>query len=290
MRTRCSLASALVILLVLACVTSASARENRVALVIGNGSYEELGLLRNTTNDATDLASTLEDLGFEVDLLLNADLIQMEDAVIRFGWQLSESQNSIGIFYFAGHGVQSGGINYLIPVDSRIGSESFLKTRALAVQSLLDELKSTRNALNVVVLDACRDNPFSWYRSGQRGLSVASGQPPGSIIVYATSAGSVAHDGEGRNGIFTQELLREIRAPGVEIKDMFNRVGRAVRDETGGRQVPAVYNQFFDSVYLAGPSANEELHVEPALMPTMSLASGTIVEARTLLSAVPVLM
>jgi len=227
----------------------------RFALVIGNGSYVELGKLRNPANDAADMAQALGEMGFQVKLLTDADLSAMEDAVIQLGTQLAQSADSTGFFFYAGHGVQSGGVNYLIPADARIASETFLKTKALAAQSVLDTLQQSRNALNVVVLDACRDNPFSWSRSGSRGLSVVGGQPTGSIVAYATSAGSVALDGTGRNGVFTQELLKHLSTPELEIKDVFNRTGKAVGTVTSGKQVPAVYNQFFDTAYLAGTVA-----------------------------------
>lgn len=233
-----------------------AAKGPRYALVIGNGNYAELGKLKNPVNDATDMAKALGELGFQVNLLTDADLASMEDAMIRLGNQLAQSADSMGFFFYAGHGVQSGGINYLIPADARIASETFLKTKALATQSVLDTLQQSRNTLNVVVLDACRDNPFSWSRSGTRGLTVVGSQPPGSIVAYATSAGSVARDGTGRNGVFTQELLKQIRTPGLEIKEVFNRTGKAVGSITSGKQVPAVYNQFFDSAYLAGAAVS----------------------------------
>lgn len=227
----------------------------RHALVIGNGDYAELGKLRNPANDARDMAAALRGLGFEVKLLVDADLASMEDAVIRLGSSLAQSSDSMGFFFYAGHGVQSGGVNYLIPADARIPGETFLKTKALPAQSVLDTIASSRNALNVVVLDACRDNPFSWGRSGSRGLSVVGAQPAGSIIAYATRAGSIAQDGQGRNGVFTSELLKQIGTPGLEINEVFKRTGKAVQTTTAGKQVPAVYNQFFDSAYLAGAKA-----------------------------------
>jgi formylglycine-generating enzyme required for sulfatase activity len=238
----------------------------RYALVIGNGSYAELGKLKNPPNDAEDMAATLRELDFDVELLIDADLPKMEDAVIRLGGNLSRQADSVGFFFFAGHGAQSGGTNYLIPADARIASESFLKTKALATQAVLDTLQDARNALNVVVLDACRDNPFSWSRSGSRGLTVVGNQPPGSIVAYATSVGSVAQDGDGRNGVFTRELLAQLRLPGLEITEVFKRTGAAVQEATRSRQVPAMYSQFFGNAYLAGaaPAAPESggLHVE----------------------------
>ena len=246
-----ALAAALAALL----AAAAFGQDGRYALVIGNGNYRDLSKLVNPVNDARDMAEALKGLGFQVDVLTDADLASMEEAVVRLGNRLSMSKSSIGFFFYAGHGVQSNGINYLIPADAHIASEPFLKTRALAAQEVLDTLQVAHNSVNVVVLDACRDNPFSWARSGNRGLSVVGVQPAGSIIAYATSAGSVAQDGTGRNGVFTAALLKNIRTPGLEIKDVFNRTGAAVQDSTAGAQVPAIYNQYFGSTFLAGGSA-----------------------------------
>lgn len=187
---------------------------------VGNGDYSEIGKLKNPVNDATDMASSLRGLGFQVKLLT--------DAVIRLGNDLAQEADSLGFFYYAGHGVQSGGINYLIPADARI----------------------------VVVLDACRDNPFSWGRSGAgRGLTVVGNQPPGSLIAYATGAGSVAQDGTGLNGVFTAELLKNLATSGLEIGEVFKRTGAGVQAATAGKQNPVVYNQFFGNAYLAGQAA-----------------------------------
>jgi uncharacterized caspase-like protein len=109
--------------------------------------------------------------------------------------------------------VQSGGENYLIPVNAAVRTEARLRYEAVHLQYVLDELRNAGNVLNLVVLDACRDNPFQWARSTARGLTVLGNQPPGSIIVYATSAGSTASDGEGRNGVFTGELLKQLKTP-----------------------------------------------------------------------------
>jgi pentatricopeptide repeat protein len=226
-------------------------KEPRFALVIGNGNYSALGKLANPGNDAADMAAALKGLGFAVTLLQDADLRSMEQGIVRFGNALSASSSSVGFFFYAGHGVQSNGINYLIPASAEIPSEAFLNTKAVPLQAVLDTLQQAGNRLNVVVLDACRDNPFSWSRSGTRGLSVVSAQPPGSIIAYATSAGSVAADGKGRNGVFTGELLKNLKKPDESIFDVFLQTGANVKAVTKGAQVPAIYNQFFDKFYLA---------------------------------------
>ena len=226
--------------------------QDRFALVIGNNSYSGLSSLKNPVNDAVDIAGTLENLGFKVELVQNGNLGAMERAVINLKNKLSVNKNSIGFFYYAGHGVQSGGQNFLIPSGANIADEAFLKTKSLSTQAVMDLLQSAGNNLNMVILDACRDNPFSWSRSSSRGLSVVGSQPPGSIIVYATSAGSTAKDGTGRNGMFTTELLKHLKTPGIDVTEVFRLTGAGVRDASGGSQIPAVYNQYFDKIYLAG--------------------------------------
>ena len=250
----------------------------RYALVIGNADYADLGKLKNPHNDATDIALALKSIGFEVTLLMDADLIKMDEAVLRLSSNLSTRADSVGFFYYAGHGVQSGGVNYLIPSDANIPGESYLKVRALAAQTVMDNLLQARNNLNVIVLDACRDSPFSWARSGTRGLTVIGDQPAGSIVAYATSAGSVAQDGPGRNGVFTAELLKHIGTPGVEIKEVFNRTGAGVLAATLNRQNPAVYNQFFGQAFLAGKLVQPQVPPPKAFL---NLLGSLVVRTKT---------
>ena len=245
----------------------------KYALVIGNGAYHDLTQLANPVNDANDMAVVLGNLGFTVDKVLNGSIIQMEEGVTRLKNRLSNSDDSYGFFFYAGHGVQSNGENYLIPVDADIPSESYLRNRALSVQIILDDLNEAGNNLNVVVLDACRDNPFGWGRSTSRGLAVMSGQPAGSIIVYATSAGQRASDGEGRNGLFTSQLLNNLADPSLEVSEVFRRTGANVSRLSNNRQIPAIYSQFFDIAYLgAKPKPAEELvQAQPSPEPAASV-------------------
>lgn len=230
----------------------------RIALVIGNGDYQAVAKLNNPTNDATDIGGELSMLGFDAEVLTNADLETMEDAILRFRDKLAAASDSVGFFYYAGHGVQSGGENYLIPVDARLSAESLLRTRAIPLQFVLDSLGESGNALNIVVLDACRDNPFSWARSSARGLAVVGQLPAASIVVYSTGAGKVAQDGTGRNGAFTEELLKHLATPGLDITEVLRRTGQDVQAKTNGAQIPAIYSQFFGFMQLApgeGPNA-----------------------------------
>ncbi|MCL2130680.1 MAG: caspase family protein, partial [Treponema sp.] len=136
----------------------------KFALVIGNGNYSGLTPLANPVNDANDIGDILVNLGFTVDKILNGSLEEMEEAVMRLKNRLSATENSYGFFFYAGHGVQSNGENYLIPVNANIPGENYLRNRAVSMQLVLDELNDARNSLNVIVLDACRDNPFGWSR------------------------------------------------------------------------------------------------------------------------------
>jgi WD40 repeat protein len=247
---------------------------HKYALVIGNGAYTNVTRLNNPVNDARDMKAALEGLGFTVDLVVNGALDQMESGATRLKSRLSAAQNSYGFFFYAGHAVQSGGENYLIPVDANIQSENFLRQKAVSMQAVLGELNDAGNVLNIVVLDACRDNPFSWNRSGSRGLQVVSDQPADSIIVYATSAGNTADDNPaGRNGLFTTHLLANLKTPGLSVQELFNRTGADVRRASGGRQIPAIYSQYFETAYLGGQPA---VAVQPSPSPAPQPAPATV--------------
>ncbi|MDR1626101.1 MAG: caspase family protein, partial [Spirochaetia bacterium] len=237
--------------------------------------------LNNSVNDANDMKTALEGLGFSVDRLVNAGRVQMEEAVERFKNRLKASKNAYGFLFYAGHGVQSGGENYLIPVDADIRSEAYLRDRAVSVQAVLDELNAAGNALNIVVLDACRDNPFAWGRGGGRGLQVVSNQPADSIIVYATSPGSAAADasmdGTGRTGLFTGHLLKHIKNPGLEVNEVFRLTGGDVAQASGGKQRPGVYNQFYGVAYLGAKPAAQTPAARPAGGSTITVQPATTV-------------
>jgi hypothetical protein len=242
--------------------------QKKYALIIGNGAYTGITRLNNPVNDAADMKAALESLGFTVDVVVNGGQEQMESAATRLRGRLSAERNSYGFFFYAGHAVQSGGENYLIPVDANIQSENFLRQKAVSVQAVLGELNDAGNALNIVVLDACRDNPFSWSRSGSRGLQVVSDQPADSIIVYATGAGNTAADGEGRNGLFTTHLLANLKTPGLSVRDLFDKTGADVRRASGGKQIPAIYSQFFETAWLGGrPAVAVQPSPQPAPQP-----------------------
>ncbi len=213
----------------------------KVALVIGNSAYS-IGALRNPKNDAYDIAQALRLLGFQVILEINADQQQMDEAIARFGRALTD--NSVGLFYYAGHGIQVKGTNYLVPINSGIKKERDVKYKTVDLGVVLDEMRNARTGLNIVLLDACRDNPFPHSsRSGARGLARVL-SPMGTVIVYATSPGSTAADGTGRNGLFSKHLLKFISKPNMSIERVMKNVSRQVQLESKNQQVPWMESSF----------------------------------------------
>ncbi|MCW5784333.1 MAG: caspase family protein [Nitrospirales bacterium] len=215
----------------------------RTALVIGNSEYQ-IGRLRNPANDAQDMAEALMKLRFDVTLELNADLENMEHAISEFGRHLY--QGGVGLFYYAGHGVQVGGENYLIPVNAAIESESDVRYKAVNIGQVLGKMGEARNGFNIVILDACRDNPFAKeIRSSSRGLAVVNSSfVKGTLIAYATSPGKVASDGDDRNGLYTQHLLQHISSPGLPVEQVFKLVLQGVERDTNGKQSPWTSSSF----------------------------------------------
>ncbi len=201
---------------------SIAAPEKRTALVIGNSDYE-IGNLTNPVNDAVDMASTLKRLGFEVILKKNIRHRDMEEAIEDFGNRLK--RGGVGLFYYAGHGIQINGVNYIIPIGAKIKKESDVKFEAVDANRILDEMGNANNGLNIIILDACRDNPLARnFRSSNRGLAVISSAPEGSFISYATGPGQVAMDGEKRNSPYTAALLKYMNVPGLPIERVFKNV------------------------------------------------------------------
>ena len=177
--------------------------EQRVALVIGNAAYKT-SPLSNPVNDAGDMAAKLTKLGFDVTLKTNAGQREMNRAITEFGERLKPG--GVALFYYAGHGIQAKGRNYLIPVDADIKSASSIFSEAVDVDQLLEQLAPAR--VSMVLLDACRNNPFERSFRGSAGGLAQIDAPKGTFIAYATSPGKVAADGEGRNGLYTSQRFR----------------------------------------------------------------------------------
>lgn len=214
--------------------------ENRVALIIGNSKYDS-NPLKNPVNDAKDMSNTLEELGFDVILLQDSSKREMLSGIRDFGDRLNK--NSVGLFYYAGHGVQVNSTNYLIPVNAEIIVESDVEFEGVPLDRLIRTMEDSKVNKSLVFLDACRDNPYaSSSRSGTRGLTIVSADSgrdsAGALIAFATSPGSVAEDGNGENGTFTSAILKYIKEPGLEINQIMTKVRAEVMNQTNGKQKP----------------------------------------------------
>jgi hypothetical protein len=211
----------------------------RVALVIGNSAYIDQQPLPNPANDARLIAATLQGLGFDVIERIDADQKTMKRAIQEFGGRLTASgRSTVGLFYYAGHGVQVNNENYLVPVNAVIQRESDVVIEAVNADAVLSTINYARNDLNFVIMDACRNNPYAGSsRSASRGLARMDA-PRGTLIAYSTSPGSVADDGEGKNSPYTEALAAAMQRPGLPVEQMFKQVRRQVMAATSDFQVP----------------------------------------------------
>jgi uncharacterized caspase-like protein len=211
--------------------------QKRLALVIGNSNYTS-SPLKNPANDAKVIADELKALGFEVMSYTNLEQKDMLVKIREFGDKLSK-QKGVGLFYYAGHGLQLNGENYLVPVTANIQKEQDVELESVNLKRVLGELDYAQNDLNIVILDACRNNPFarSLRSGGGNGLAMTTA-PKGTFIAYATAPGSVASDGTGDNGLYTQELIKALRTPGLKIEDVFKQVRVNVLQQSDEQQVP----------------------------------------------------
>ncbi|MCJ8270162.1 MAG: caspase family protein, partial [Psychrosphaera sp.] len=225
--------------------------QTRLALVIGNGRYKHVSKLTNPENDATDMAKALNRLGFEVIEAHNSTHQGMVQALEDFSQRLKRNKG-VGLFYYAGHGIGVSGKNYLLPVDAKIEKPSDIRFETMDLARVLEEMAAANNPLNIVVLDACRDNPFMGsFRNINRGLAQISA-PSGTWLAYATAPGDVAADGGGRNGIYTKNLLNHLEKPGLSIETLFKKVRQDVMKETNDRQVPWESSSLLGEFYFAG--------------------------------------
>jgi uncharacterized caspase-like protein len=260
-------------------VSSRSAgAEPRLALLIGNAVYRTQPLT-NTVPDVRLMASSLRSVGFEVIALEDANLEQMLKAVNTFSTQLAQ-RKGVGLFYFAGHGMQLGGDNFLIPVDSSMAREEEVRARSLNAQEVLDKMRRAGNRLNLVLLDACRDNPFPRStRSAATGLARMDASL-GMLIAYATAPGAVAEDGRASNSPFSKHFAAQLREPGLRIEDVLKRVRTAVREETKGRQITWDNSALEGDFYFVPPGAQ----AKPLSATSVAVATAQVAPA---LSAQP---
>jgi hypothetical protein len=219
----------------------------RLALVIGNAAYPGAALV-NPTNDARAMSEALKAMGFTIVELRDASKAQMEEAVAKAGAMLAGKQG-VGMFYYAGHGLQLDWRNYMVPIDAKLQSAADVPRQTIDMQAVLDAFKAAGTRMNIVVLDACRDNPFAGAATG-KGLAQADA-PPGTLLAFATAPGNVAEDGSAAlgNGLYTSHLSRELREPRAKIEDVFKRVRFQVRKQSEGRQVPWESTSLEDDFY-----------------------------------------
>jgi uncharacterized repeat protein (TIGR02543 family) len=229
----------------------------RKALVIGNSAYEHTTPLANPVNDANDIAASLEQFGFTVRLVTDATAGEMEREIRSFTSDVDATPTETALFYYAGHGVQFEGVNYLLPVNADIQETFELLDEAVSIDRVTNGLERSGSTFNLIMLDACRDNPFSSSRSATRGLTVMGAGGSGSMVVFATAPGAVAQDGSGRNSPFTEALLKHIETPDIEIRNLITEVQRTVSYTTGGKQIPWVNTSFTGEFYFR--SAEDQL-------------------------------
>jgi uncharacterized caspase-like protein len=229
----------------------------KVALVLGNGRYKDAPL-KNPANDAKAIGAALSATGFAVTLKTDVGRAELAAAVQAYVAELAK-RKPIGLFYYAGHGIQLAWRNYMLPVDAEIESIADIQKQGVEVNALLEGLGRAANAMNVIILDACRDNPFGNLKGvDAKGLSQMDA-PRNTLLAYATSPGNVASDGAGANGLYTENLLREIAVRETKIEDVFKRVRLGVRRESNGTQVPWESTSLEEDFYFIPPSRPREL-------------------------------
>ncbi|NEW61164.1 hypothetical protein GSY74_07705 [Sulfurovum sp. bin170] len=231
--------------------------ENRLALVIGNQNYQFFGKLNNPVLDAKKMSIALRQKGFEVISLANASQFEMQSAIEKFSYKLRNG--GTGLFYYSGHGVEVGGENYLIPIDSRVPSR-VNKSNSISLSSVILGMKDAKNRFNMVILDACRSRPDGKGGGGLAPLNSASGV----FVAYATYPGGISEDGEkGGNGLYTKHLLQELNQP-LNITDIFNNVGQAVKDESiDHQQRPWTSSSMYGKFYFTLPTKKPNNVVNP---------------------------
>jgi len=247
---------------------------SRIALVIGNSDYQNGGVLLNPVNDAVDISQALRNTGFEVIEYRNLDYVGMKRAIDQFGLKLLGHE--VGLFYYAGHGIQAKGVNYLVPVDATIHTQNDVEYNCVDVGRVLAKMDDARSRTNIVILDACRDNPFerSWSRSTKSSGLAFMNAPTGSLIAYATSPGTTASDGGGENGLYTSAILNHIYEKDISILQMFQKVRKDVREVSGGTQIPWESTSLEGDFYLSSADAVVPAPGEsPAVFPLVAGAA-----------------
>ncbi|MCX7561627.1 caspase family protein [Sulfitobacter sp. F26204] len=249
--------------LCLAGIAAAQDTDPRIALIVGNGSYGSVAPLDNPVPDAELMARTLEAHGFEVTMLLDADQVTLNRAISQFGRDLrTGGKDATGLFYYAGHAVQSFGANYLLPTDASLNNAADLSLVGVPAQAVLRQMFSAKNRTNIVILDACRNNPFEAIPDlNDNGLAEMK-SPTGTFLAYSTAPGAVALDGVGGNSPFTKALAGQIPVAGVPIEQMFKNVRVEVIEQTNGQQTPWDTSSLTDDFFFAaGQPVGEDVQL-----------------------------
>jgi formylglycine-generating enzyme required for sulfatase activity len=244
---------------------AAPSNEKRYALVIGNNAYQSVSSLKNPINDAVDMAEVLKSLGFEVETLTNTGLVALNNAIRRLG-NKARGQNAVALFFYSGHGLQVNNDNWLVPVDAESQSPADVQSACVSLKFLMDQLEQANTGTNIVILDACRNNPFSYSRSSGGGLAQPSKTPMGTYIAFATAPYTTASDGMGRNSPYTSALKTAMQSPNIKIEDMFKQVRREVK-QTG--QTPWE-NSSLEGDFYFNPQPNAVVE-KPSPQPTPSV-------------------
>ncbi|WP_320006988.1 caspase family protein [Maridesulfovibrio sp.] len=227
--------------------------QKRLALLIGNSAYKN-GPLKNPVNDVAAMETALSKSGFTVMVLKNADRAAIGRAIDTFGSKLKSYD--VGLFYFSGHGLQVDGINYLCPLGMNIQGQSDIPYEAIDAGKVLAKMEDAGNRMNVVILDACRNNPFKRsFRSGRNGLAQMDA-PTGSFIAFATSPGRVAYDGKGRNSPYVTHMINNMDRKGMTIEQFFKQVRRGVMQDTEKKQVPWESSSLVGEFFFAGTGSS----------------------------------
>jgi carboxyl-terminal processing protease len=247
-------------------VANTAFAEPRVALVIGNSAYQgDLPQLPNPANDAKLMAKTLKSIGFDVVEAEDASQDQMKQAIAAFSDKLAAAgKEGTGLFFYAGHGLQVAGENYLIPVDAKIKSERDVDLVSVSAGTVMKQMEFAESAVNIIILDACRNNPLGGDARGlSRGLAKIETAPRGSFIAYSTAPGSTAADGDGANSPYTTALAETITEPGLSIADVFQEVRTKVLASTGNEQTPWDSSSLTGRFYFKAPEATQSASVTP---------------------------
>lgn len=247
----------------------------RVALIIGNSDYRgSISRLANPANDARDIAAAMKKVGFDVDVHLDATRDEMNRAILDFKKRLHESD--VGLFYYAGHAIQVNGRNFMIPVEATLEITDmradtladYVSLETVEIDDVLGRMAAAEPDLNIVILDACRDNPFAGRSRGlSRGLAQTLA-PRGTFVAYATAPGQVAEDGGGNNSPYTSALVEAVNTPGLKLEDVFKQVRRDVALETDGRQTPWENSSIFGDFYFTPPKPTPKEPPVTATLPT----------------------